>query len=110
VGEKALRLNPRYPGWYLNFLGTAYALTGRPEEALTVVKRALTLTPNLDTHIILASIYSELGRKEEARAETAEVLRMSPNFSVDAFGQILPFKDPAVLERGLATLRKAGLK
>jgi adenylate cyclase len=109
-GEKALRLNPRYPGWYLNFLGTAYALTGRPEEALTVVKRALTLTPNLDTHIILASIYSELGRKEEARAEAAEVLRMSPNFSVDAFGQILPFKDPAVLERSLASLRKAGLK
>jgi adenylate cyclase len=44
--EKAMRLNPRYPGWYLNFLGGAYALTRRYEEALTVVKRALTLAPN----------------------------------------------------------------
>ena len=44
------------------------------------------------------------------RKLAAEVLRMSPNFSVDTWGQILPFKDPAVLERGLAALRKAGLR
>jgi adenylate cyclase len=108
--EKAMRLNPHYPGWYLNFLGMAYVLARRYDEALIVLKRALTLTPNLDTHILLASLYSQLGREEEARAEAAEILRMSPNFSVDAWGQILPFKDPAVLERGLAALRKAGLK
>jgi adenylate cyclase len=108
--EKAMRLNPHYPGWYLNFLGMAYVLARRYDEALIVLKRALTLTPTLDTHILLASLYSQLGREEEARAEAAEILRMSPNFSVDAWGQILPFKDPAVLERGLAALRKAGLK
>jgi adenylate cyclase len=108
--EKGIRLNPHYPGWYLNFLGMAYSLAGRREEALTVLKKALTLTPNLDTHIMLAAAYSELGRKEEARVETAEVLRMSPNFSVGAWGQALPYKNPADLERGLAALRKAGLK
>jgi len=54
--------------------------------------------------------YIKRGREDEARAEAAEVLRMSPNFSVEAWGQMLPHKDPAVLERGLAALRKAGLK
>jgi hypothetical protein len=33
-----------------------------------------------------------------------------PNFSVEAFQRDLPFKDPAVLERELDALRKAGLK
>lgn len=108
--KKAMRLNPHYPGWYLNFLGMAYSLTGRYEEALTVMKKALTLTPNLDIHLGLAALYSTLGRKEEAQAEAAEVLRMSLNFSVDAWGKILPFKNPADLERLLAALRKAGLK
>jgi adenylate cyclase len=108
--EKGIRLNPHYPGWYLNFLGFAYSSAGRYEETLTVMKKALTLTPNLDTHISLAVAYSKLGRQEEARAEAAEVLRMSPNFSVNAWGQMLPFKNPADLERSLASLRKAGLK
>jgi adenylate cyclase len=108
--EKAIRLNPYYPGWYLNFLGMAYFLTGRYEEALTVEKKALTLTPNLDTHAGLAGVYITLGREEEARAEAAEILRMSPNFLVDAWGQMLPFKNPADSERYLAPLRKAGLK
>ena len=35
---------------------------------------------------------------------------MSPNFLVDAWGQMLPFKNPSDLERHLAILRKAGLK
>jgi tetratricopeptide (TPR) repeat protein len=105
-----MRLNPRYPGWYLNFLGLAYSLPGRYEEALTVVKSALTRIPDLDTHAMLAFLYSELGREEEARMEAAEILRMSPNFSVEAYVQMLPFKNLADSERTLAALRKAGLK
>ena len=59
---------------------------------------------------MLAMVYSELGQDTEARAEAAEVLRLNPNFSLKVHRQRAPIKDPAVLERHLAALRKAGLK
>src|SRR5712692_4486446 len=109
--EKAMRLNPRYPVYYLQELGTAYSMTGRYEEAIAPLKRVATFNPNfVFAHLVLASCYAELGREEEARAEAAEVLRINPNFSLEMWRQMIPYKDPAVLERFLAGLRRAGLK
>jgi len=86
-------------------------LTGRYEEAIATLQRALAHNPNfLLAHLQLAAAYSELGREEEARAEAAEVLRINPNFSLEGTRQRVPFKDPAQVERYLAALRQAGLK
>ncbi len=52
----------------------------------------------------------QLGQEAEARAEASEVLRLNPKFSLEVHKQRAPIKDPATLERHLATLRKAGLK
>jgi adenylate cyclase len=109
--EKALRLNPHSPPVYLFVLGHSYYLMGRYEEAIAAYKRALTHIPDLlPAHQFLATIYSELGREEEARAEAAEVLRLNPKYSLEGMRQRDPYKDPVVLERMLAALRKAGLK
>ncbi len=109
--EKAMRLNPHYPPFYSFQLGEAYRYTGRYEEAIAAYKKALTHIPDLlPAHLGLATIYSELGRAEEARAEVAEVLRITPKYSLERLRQMSPYKDPAVLERMLAALRKAGLK
>jgi adenylate cyclase len=109
--EKAMRLNPHYPPFYLFQLGEAYRYVGRYEEAIAAYKRVLTHNSNLlPAHLGLATIYSELGREEEARAEVAEVLRINPQYSLEVLRQRSPFKDPAVLERMIAALRKAGLK
>jgi len=59
---------------------------------------------------MLAAIYSELSQAAEAQKEAAEVLRLNPNFSLAVHNQRMPIKDPAVLERHIAALRKAGLK
>ncbi len=108
---KAMRFNPHYPATYLSMLGQAYRLTGQYEEGIAAYQRALSRNPNfLPAHIGLAVIYSEISREGEARAEAAEVLRVSPNYSLEVARQRIPFKDPAVLERTLANLRKAGLK
>jgi len=83
----------------------------RYEEAITALKRALTINANnFGARQTLALVYSELGREEEARAEAAEVLRLNLSFSLEGMRQRLPFKDPAEVERVLADLRKAGLK
>jgi adenylate cyclase len=89
----------------------AYAVAGRPEQAPVPLQRFLSRYPNvLQAHLTLAAAYSQLGRKAEARAAAAEVLRLNPHFSLEVHRQREPLKDPAQLERHLATLRRAGLR
>jgi TolB-like protein/Tfp pilus assembly protein PilF len=109
--EKAMRLNPRYPPLYIFHLSCAYRVAERYVEALKLGKKAAALMPDFGpAHWNLTVIYSELDRLEEARAELAEVLRLQPAMSLEWVRQNLPYKDPVVLERHLAALRKAGLK
>src|SRR5713101_3314659 len=111
AAAQALRLKPLGADSHLAGVGTAYAVAGRYEEARAPLQRFLSRNPNrLDIHLTLAAVYSELGQAAEARAEAAEVLRLNPNFSLELHRQRMPIKDPAVLERHLAALRKAGLK
>ena len=106
-----MHLNPWYPFRYLSVLGMAYCLAGRYEEALAALQSAIIRNPNFSSpHLHLVVSYSELGRDAEARAEVAELLRISPNFSLEGFRGVMPFKNPADLERYLAALRKAGLQ
>jgi len=111
MGEQALRRKPFAADLHLDFVGTAFDLTGRPEEAIAPLKRFLTRYPNfLGAHLTLAAVYSELGKEAEARAEAAEVLRLNPQFSLEVHKERIPIKDPVMLERHLAALRKTGLK
>ncbi|MBI3757665.1 MAG: tetratricopeptide repeat protein [Deltaproteobacteria bacterium] len=112
--EKARSFKSRYPLPYafsLTQLGEAYFLTRRYEEAIVALKQVLDRNPHhLPAHLTLAAVYSELGREAEAQAEAAEVLRINPKFSLEVHKERTPIKDPAMLERHIAALRKAGLK
>ena len=111
AAAQALRLKPTIADNHLASVGIAYAVAGRYEEARAPLQRYLSRYPNiLPAHLTLAVVYSELGQAAEARAEAAEVLRLNLQFSLAVHKQRLPIKDPAMLERHLAALRKAGLK
>jgi adenylate cyclase len=112
VVEKAIRLTPQSPsGYVLAVLGWTYQLLGRHEKAIAPLKQLLLYAPNLPVlRALLAVSYSALGREEEARAEAAALLRLNPHYSIEVDRQRSPYKDPAVLERALAALRKAGLQ
>jgi hypothetical protein len=78
---------------------------------MAAFKRVLTYNPNWSfAHEGLAIIYSELGREEEAKAAGAEILRIMPQFTVEGWKRNAAWKDPAIIERFVAALRKAGLK
>ena len=107
--EKAMRLNPRYPGGYLFQSGSSYYYLGRYDEALALLKRAVTHWPNhLPTRAYLAAIYTELGQETAAQAEVAEILRITPNYSLEQEARY-PYKDPTYGERVRNHLRKAGI-
>jgi adenylate cyclase len=97
--EQALRLNSPVVDSYLNKVGVAYHLAGRPEEAIAPLKQYLSRYPNI-----------ELGKQGEAQAEAAEVLRLNPKFSLEVYKERAPIKDTVMLEWHIAVLRKAGLK
>ena len=111
AAAQALRLKPSMVDAHLDSVGAAYATAGRPEEALAPLQRYISRYPNiLRAHLTLAAVYSELGQAAEARAEAAEVMRLNPQFSLEIHKERVPIKDPAMLERHIAALHKAGLK
>jgi adenylate cyclase len=111
AAAQALRLKTNVVDHHLGSVGSTYAVAGHYEEARAPLQRYLGHYPNiLPYHLMLAAVYSELGQAAEARAEAAEVLRLNPHFSLAVHRQRMPIKDPAVLERQLAALRKAGLQ
>ena len=53
-----MRLNPRYPPWYLFQLGLAYRMTGRYAEAIATLKEVISRNPNfIYAHLNLAGSY-----------------------------------------------------
>ena len=111
AAAQALRLKPFVPDLHLADVGVAYVVAGHYEEARAPLQRFLSHYPNHPLpHLMLAAVYSELGQAAEAQKEAAEVLRLNPHFSLEVHKQRMPIKDPAVLERHIAALRKAGLK
>jgi adenylate cyclase len=109
--ERALRLNPRYPTVYLINLGFTYRVAGRYEQAIATAKQILARQPNAPpAYFMLAYSYAQLDRLEEAKAAAAEFQRLVPDFSLEGWKQMAAFKDPALLERDLSALRKAGLQ
>ena len=111
AAAQALRLKPLVADAHLAASALPMPWPGTPKRRLLLLQRYLSRYPNiLRAHLMLAAVYSELGQEAEARAEAAEVLRLNPNFSLEVHKQRMPIKDPAVLERHIAALRKAGLK
>ena len=109
--NKAIRLNPIPPTWYLMSLSMAYRDTGRYEESISACRKALDREPrDVFVHLALAATYIFSGRHEEARVEAAEILRIDPKFSLEPLAKTRPHKNQANTARFIEALRKAGLK
>ncbi|MGD9290672.1 MAG: adenylate/guanylate cyclase domain-containing protein, partial [Desulfobacterales bacterium] len=114
--KRAMRLHPYYPAYYLQWLGVAYRMTGRYEEAITAYKQLLDRSrrgefSSVGVHLYLADVYAEFGREKEAKYHAAEVLKIRPKFSLESVNKVSTFqyKNPVYLERRLNALRKAGI-
>jgi adenylate cyclase len=109
--NKAVRLNPMPPDWYLHEFGSCYRLMGRYDEAIVMLKRVLDRNPDyLNSRLNLIVTYVMSGNEEASRAEAVEVLRQSPDFSVERFLKDFPYKDQKILVGLKECLLKAGLK
>jgi adenylate cyclase len=106
--EQAGRRDPMAGTWFLRYLGSAYSLKGRHEEAISTFKRAIQKTPkDYLSRLLLTRAYIFAGRPDEAQAEAAEVIRLNPNFSLEKFAKAYNAKDK---DRSIDAYRQAGPK
>jgi len=104
--QKAMRLNPHYPDWYLWYLADAYDTLGQSEDVIATVQR---MHDPSEGQRMLAANYAHLGIMDEARAAAAQVMRLHPNFTIREWRERPPYRDKVPLERFVEGLRKAGL-
>jgi TolB-like protein/Flp pilus assembly protein TadD len=106
----AMRLDPHYPDVVLYFVAQAHFNLAQFAEAEAALRKRIVRNPNSETtHVLLASLYGHQGRPAEARAAWDEALRINPDYTFAHRRAVLPFRNPADLERMAEGLRKAGL-
>ena len=106
--EKAIRPSP-YDPWMHEFLfsvATAHFVAERYEDAVAFARRSLEAKSDQPgAYRLLTASYGHLGRTGEGKAALAALLQLMPDFSAADLRAFLP---PAVAERYLEGLRKAG--
>ncbi len=109
--ERAMRLNPNYPYYYLFYLGHSHYLQRDRDRAIELMQRVVTRAPYfLPVRRHLAVLYAEVGRIEEAREQTAEVLRIFPGASIeDERARCFYRWTPELMTRFFAGLRRSGM-
>ena len=112
---EALRLSPRDP-WVYTFhvaAGWAASVLGRPEEAVSWLRRSIESNRNFPVcRFLLAASLATLGRIEEARSEVAAGLSLDPEFTIAKFESAASSDNPVFLaQRGrlVDDLRRAGV-
>lgn len=108
--KRAMRLDPHHPGDSLYFMAQAHFALGDYQQAVAHLKERLAHNPTSDvTHVLLAACYGHLGRIDDAHAAWRTALRVNPDYSFQHRRKILPYKNPADLERMVNGLRAAGV-
>ena len=108
--ERAMRLSPYYPDWYLSVFGSAHCMLGNLETALEACTRGKDRNPDaIFVYVDLAIVYGMMGRGEDAETAIQELLLRHPGFSLRTYKKMAHYSDPAEWERISAELRKAGL-
>jgi adenylate cyclase len=108
--ETAMRLNPHYPESYLQFLGRAYFIQRRYQDAEAAFDRAVTINPGWPwAHLILGATRAALGKIEGARTQVLIARKISPKLTLAYASKAWPFKNPTDFEHVVEMLRKAGL-
>ena len=108
--EDAVELNPMFPIWYRYLMGAARHFSGRHDEGLPILQNVRAANPRLlAARLAMIAARLALDRKQEAEGEAQSILKDRPDFSVARFARTQPFRDKALRDRYLESLRAAGL-
>ena len=110
VMQASMRLEPFRNATRLAYMGNAYYMLGRYDDAVTPLRESARRMPDLRiTQLWLAATYAQLDRLGEARAAADEVRRIEPDFAIERWKLTAVYKRPEDSERLFDGIRKAGL-
>jgi adenylate cyclase len=108
-GETALRHDPIRSLSLFN-AALAYFEAGHYDTALALLQRATVRRPDfLPNFAYLSATLAQLGRIDEAKEAMARALEINPALRQSVVRGLLPYRDPAALERLIDAAAKAGL-
>lgn len=107
AASKAMRLNPRPPGWYYWITGTALVASGQYENAVAILRREETYRSA--SRRMLATALALLGRSSEAHAEAKLFLATSSHWRISSWVVTQPFKTTEDAAFWIEAFRLAGL-
>jgi adenylate cyclase len=110
LAQKAMRLNPHFPQWYVAQLGQIYFDARQYEEVITTLKSLRSLDTIL-SNLYLAASQAHLGLLEDAKKAIARALELDAEASMQKWGNVkmAPYLRLEDLEHFRDGLRKAGL-
>ncbi len=110
LAAHAMQLNPHHPGWY-RFASFNNAFRKGDDRGALDVALKINMPSYFYTHEALAAAYGQLGEKEAGRNALRELLAQKPDFGLVVREELGKWvADPALLERHVDGLRKAGLE
>ena len=104
---RAERLNPFCPDWYHWVAADILFGLGRYDDVIATLRR---MHDQSQGHRLFAAAFALKGQIKVAERHAAEILRLQPNFSIKAWRQIPPDRNPEPLDRFVKGLRLAGLR
>jgi adenylate cyclase len=108
--EQAIRLDPFFKQQYLHFLGSAYLVASKFDEAAAQFRERVRLKPDSDlSRAFLAVALGHLGEAEEAGQVWRELRDINPKYSFAEHVGRLPFRNKADADRLGEGLSKAGI-
>ena len=109
--NRAIRISPIFPAFFLGNMGTAYCMLGEFEEAINVSRKALEIQPNhIGGHWSLFHALAETNQWEEARHYFAKATRILGFERLLQVHSSLPINNPEYLNRLLDVLVKLKTK
>jgi tetratricopeptide (TPR) repeat protein len=103
-----MKLYPIPPPVYYGFLGNAYRLAGRTDEAIAALETFDARLPENGVRDLVIA-YERAGRHSEALDAAARLLATQPRFTIGAWIDTQFRSDSAEFDADVAALRAAGL-
>ena len=115
--REAMRRNPFYDRWYVEYLGWAYQEAGMAKECVDTMKIVDPEPVQRDLWLlrILSACYADpsVNDMEQAHAVAAKILALDPDFSLAAHRKFqeetFPYKSPDLIDKWAAALQRVGL-
>src|SRR5262249_14533241 len=106
--ERAAQLNPNPPWWYWFAPFLRLYLKGDYHAALEIAVK-INLPEYFYAHVMLAAVHGQLGHHEAAHDALARLVALNPDIEATARAEFSKWFEPALVERLIDGLRKAGL-